>query len=138
LDYLGFGLAPPTPSWGQLLAEASEYHIRAPWLGVSVISALIIILTMVTFIGEAIRETFDPKMYTTLNSGGVMRVGLRYFKLFYIIVILFLIAFISCSKDSDEIIANDDENINSGLFCSSCYRKSEVGFKRKRTCYSIT
>lgn len=65
LDYLGFGLAPPTPSWGQLLAEASEYHIRAPWLGVSVISALIIILTMVTFIGEAIRETFDPKMYTT-------------------------------------------------------------------------
>jgi microcin C transport system substrate-binding protein len=46
-----------------------------------------------------------------MNSGGVMTVGLRYFKLFYIIVILFLIAFISCSKDSDEIIANDDENI---------------------------
>jgi len=65
LDYLGFGLAPPTPSWGQLLAEASEYHIKAPWIGVSVISALIFILTMVTFIGEAIRESFDPKMYTT-------------------------------------------------------------------------
>ena len=40
-----------------------------------------------------------------------MRAGLRYFKLLYIIAILFLIAFISCSKDSDEIIANDDENI---------------------------
>lgn len=65
LDYLGFGLAPPTPSWGQLLAEASEYHIKAPWIGISVISSLIIILTMVTFIGEAIRESFDPKMYTT-------------------------------------------------------------------------
>lgn len=65
LDYLGFGLAPPTPSWGQLLAEASEYHIKAPWIGASVISALILILTMVTFIGEAIRESFDPKMYTT-------------------------------------------------------------------------
>ncbi len=68
LDYLGFGLAPPTPSWGQLLAEASEYHIKAPWLGASVISALIIILTMVTFIGEAIRESFDPKMYTTYEQ----------------------------------------------------------------------
>lgn len=65
LDYLGFGLAPPTPSWGQLLAEASEYHIKAPWIGISVISAMILILTMVTFIGEAIRESFDPKMYTT-------------------------------------------------------------------------
>lgn len=65
LDYLGFGLAPPTPSWGQLLSEASELNIDAPWIGISVISAMILILTMVTFIGEAIRESFDPKMYTT-------------------------------------------------------------------------
>ncbi|HPJ36502.1 MAG TPA: ABC transporter permease subunit [Spirochaetota bacterium] len=65
LDYLGFGLAPPTPSWGQLLAEASEFHINAPWIGISVITALILVLTMVTFIGEAIRESFDPKMYST-------------------------------------------------------------------------
>jgi len=65
LDYLGFGMPAPTPSWGQLLAEASEYNITAPWIGISVISALIIILTMVTFIGEAIRESFDPKIYST-------------------------------------------------------------------------
>ncbi len=65
LDYLGFGMPAPTPSWGQLLAEASEYNITAPWIGISVISALIIVLTMVTFIGEAIRETFDPKLYST-------------------------------------------------------------------------
>ncbi|MFC1669208.1 ABC transporter permease [Spirochaetota bacterium] len=64
LDYLGFGLRPPTPSWGQLLSEASQFTIKAPWIGISIISALIIVLTMVTFIGEAIREAFDPKMHT--------------------------------------------------------------------------
>ncbi len=65
LDYLGFGLPPPTPSWGQLLNEASEFTVSAWWIGVSIISALILVLTMVTFIGEAVREAFDPKMHTT-------------------------------------------------------------------------
>jgi microcin C transport system permease protein len=65
LDYLGFGLPAPTPSWGQLLNEASEFTTSAWWIGVSIISALILVLTMVTFIGEAIREAFDPKMHTT-------------------------------------------------------------------------
>ncbi len=64
LDYLGFGLPPPTPSWGQLLGEASEFTIDAPWIGASVITALVLVLTMVTFIGEAIREAYDPKMHT--------------------------------------------------------------------------
>ena len=65
LDYLGFGLPAPTPSWGELLAEASEYNINAPWIGISVIASMIAILMMVTFIGEAVRESFDPKLYTT-------------------------------------------------------------------------
>ncbi|PKL18979.1 MAG: peptide ABC transporter permease [Spirochaetae bacterium HGW-Spirochaetae-5] len=65
LDFLGFGLAPPTPSWGQLLSEASEFNIKAPWIGASVITSMIAVLTMVTFIGEAVRESFDPKMFTT-------------------------------------------------------------------------
>lgn len=65
LDYLGFGLPPPTPSWGQLLSEGAEYTIDAIWIGASVITALVAVLVMVTFIGEAIREAFDPKMHTT-------------------------------------------------------------------------
>jgi len=65
LDYLGFGLPPPTPSWGQLLSEAAEYTINAVWIGASVITALVAVLVMVTFIGEAIREAFDPKMHMT-------------------------------------------------------------------------
>jgi len=65
LDYLGFGLPPPTPSWGQLLSEGAEYTIDAIWIGASVITALVAVLVMVTFIGEAVREASDPKMHTT-------------------------------------------------------------------------
>lgn len=63
LDYLGFGLPPPTPSWGELLQQAWT-NFSAWWLGASVISAMVITLVIVTFIGEAIREAFDPKMHT--------------------------------------------------------------------------
>jgi len=65
LDYLGFGLRPPTPSWGHILSEGYEHFSTAPWIGTSAIVALVVVLTMVTFIGEAVRESFDPKMFTT-------------------------------------------------------------------------
>ncbi len=63
LDYLGFGLPPPTPSWGELLQQAWA-NFSAWWLGFSVISAMVFTLVAVTFVGEAIREAFDPKMHT--------------------------------------------------------------------------
>ncbi len=65
LDYLGFGLLPPTPSWGELLSQGLDRMDDASWIVISVVSAMTIVLTMVTFIGEAIREAFDPKKYTT-------------------------------------------------------------------------
>ena len=64
LDYLGFGLPPPTPSWGELLQQGWA-NLDAWWIGGSVILAMIITLMAVTFVGEAIREAFDPKMHTT-------------------------------------------------------------------------
>jgi len=64
LDYLGFGLPPPTPSWGELLQQGTD-RMDAPWILISVVTAMIVILTMVTFSGEAIREAFDPKKHTT-------------------------------------------------------------------------
>ena len=64
LDYLGFGLPPPTPSWGELLQQGWT-NLDAWWIGGSVVLAMIITLMAVTFIGEAIREAFDPKMHTT-------------------------------------------------------------------------
>ena len=64
LDYLGFGLPAPTPSWGELLQQGWA-NLDAWWIGGSVVLAMIITLMAVTFVGEAIREAFDPKMHTT-------------------------------------------------------------------------
>ena len=63
LDYLGFGLPPPTPSWGELLAQGTA-NLQYPWIVTSVVVAMTAILLMVAFVGEAIREAFDPKQFT--------------------------------------------------------------------------
>jgi microcin C transport system permease protein len=63
LDYLGFGLPPPTPSWGDLLSQGTN-NLDYPWIVTSVIGAMIVVLLMVTYIGEAIREAVDPKRFT--------------------------------------------------------------------------
>jgi len=63
LDFIGYGLPPPTPSWGELLRQGTS-NLNAPWIVASAFGALIIVLVLVTFIGEAIREAFDPKKFT--------------------------------------------------------------------------
>ena len=63
LDYLGFGLPAPTPSWGELLNQGME-NLDAIWIVASVTVAMVFVLMMVTFIGEAVREAFDPKKFT--------------------------------------------------------------------------
>ncbi len=64
LDYLGFGLPAPTPSWGELLSQGWQ-NMEAWWIVSSVVAALVITLMTVTFVGEGIREAFDPKLHTT-------------------------------------------------------------------------
>lgn len=64
LDFLGFGVPPPTPSWGELLKRGLD-NLNAPWIVTSAFGGLVIVLILVTFIGEAIREAFDPKKFTT-------------------------------------------------------------------------
>jgi len=63
LDYLGFGLPPPTPSWGELLSQGWT-NMGAWWISASVVTALIVTLMLVTFTGEGIREALDPKLHT--------------------------------------------------------------------------
>ncbi|MGF1738885.1 ABC transporter permease subunit [Photobacterium satsumensis] len=63
LDYLGLGLMPPTPSWGELLQQGKS-NLDSPWIVASVVSSIVLVLVMVTFIGEAIRAAFDPKKFT--------------------------------------------------------------------------
>ena len=64
LDYLGFGLPPPTPSLGELLKQGTDNLTTAPWIVSSSFVALVLLLTLVAFVGEAIREAFDPKKFT--------------------------------------------------------------------------
>lgn len=64
LDYLAFGLPPPTPSWGDLLHEGLG-QLNAPWIVLSAFVAITLVLLLVAFVGEAIRDAFDPKKHTT-------------------------------------------------------------------------
>lgn len=61
LDYLGFGLPPPTPSWGELMQQAYQNFTTSWWLIVYSGLAICITLTVLNFIGEGIRDAFDPR-----------------------------------------------------------------------------
>lgn len=60
LDFLGFGLPPGSPSLGELVAQGKT-NLHAPWLGVTAFMTLSIMLTLLIFIGEAVRDAFDPR-----------------------------------------------------------------------------
>jgi len=61
LDYLGFGLPAPTPSWGELLNQAQQNFSVAWWLAVYPSLALFFSLVVLNLIGEGVREAFDPR-----------------------------------------------------------------------------
>ena len=66
LDFLGFGLPAPTPSWGELIGQGTEYLTKW-WLVFFPLAAMFITLLLIVFIGEAVREAFDPKEYSRLR-----------------------------------------------------------------------
>ncbi|MBS1959709.1 MAG: ABC transporter permease subunit [Bdellovibrionales bacterium] len=61
LDYLGFGLSPPTPSLGELLQQGRTYIQNAVWLLITPTVALSWMLISINLIGESLREAFDPR-----------------------------------------------------------------------------
>ena len=60
LDFLGLGLPPGSASLGELLAQGKN-NLQAPWLGIAAFMSLAVMLTLLTFIGEAVRDAFDPR-----------------------------------------------------------------------------
>jgi microcin C transport system permease protein len=60
LDFLGFGLPPGSPSLGELLAQGKA-NLQAPWLGLTAFFVLAVMLSLLIFIGEAVRDAFDPR-----------------------------------------------------------------------------
>jgi len=60
LDFLGFGLPPGSASLGELLAQGKN-NLQAPWLGLTAFFVIAIMLSLLIFIGEAVRDAFDPR-----------------------------------------------------------------------------
>ncbi len=64
LDYLGFGLRAPTPSWGELLSMGIAQYEAAPWILASIVTAMTFVLVTIAFVGEGLRDAFDPRKHT--------------------------------------------------------------------------
>ena len=60
LDFLGFGLPPGSPSLGELLNQGRN-NLQAPWLGLTGFAVVALMLSLLTFTGEAVRDAFDPR-----------------------------------------------------------------------------
>ncbi|HRE20725.1 MAG TPA: ABC transporter permease, partial [Rhabdaerophilum sp.] len=60
LDFLGFGLPPGSPSLGELLQQGKA-NLQAPWLGISGFMVIAMMLSLLIFVGEAVRDAFDPR-----------------------------------------------------------------------------
>jgi microcin C transport system permease protein len=60
LDFLGFGLPPGSPSLGELLAQGKS-NLQAPWLGLTGFFVIAVMLSLLIFVGEAVRDAFDPR-----------------------------------------------------------------------------
>ena len=60
LDFLGFGLPPGSPSLGELLKQGKD-NLQAPWLGVTAFVVIAVMLSLLVFVGEAVRDALDPR-----------------------------------------------------------------------------
>lgn len=60
LSFLGFGIQPPTPSWGNLLSNAQENFTRYPWLAIFPGFMIFLAIISVNYIGDGLRDAFDP------------------------------------------------------------------------------
>ncbi len=64
LDFLGFGLPPGSPSLGELLAQGKD-NLQAPWLGLTAFFVIAVMLSLLIFVGEAVRDALDPRKTMT-------------------------------------------------------------------------
>jgi len=62
ISFLGFGIQPPTPSWGNMLDSAQSYLTSAPWLAIIPGAAITLAVTSFNFIGDGLRDALDPRM----------------------------------------------------------------------------
>ena len=68
LDFLGFGLPPDSASLGRLLRQGNA---NAPWLGLTAVGTLACLLVLLIFIGEGVRDAFNPRKTTQFSTGNM-------------------------------------------------------------------
>ena len=62
LSFLGFGVRPPTPTWGNMLSDVNDYFLLHPWLAFYPGLALLITVVSINFMGDALRDALDPRL----------------------------------------------------------------------------
>ena len=62
ISFLGYGIQPPTPSWGNMLNNAQSYLTSAPWLAIIPGAAITLAVTSFNFVGDGLRDALDPRM----------------------------------------------------------------------------
>lgn len=63
LSFLGYGVKPPDPTWGQMLGQSARpYMVRAPWLAIAPGLALATVVFSINMLGDALRDTLDPRL----------------------------------------------------------------------------
>jgi len=62
ISFLGYGIQPPTPSWGNMLENAQSYLTSAPWLAILPGAAITLAVTSFNFVGDGLRDALDPRM----------------------------------------------------------------------------
>lgn len=66
LSFLGLGVQPPTPSWGNLIASGRDTLVNAPWVATVPGIALVLVVVAATLLGDAVRDRFDPALASRL------------------------------------------------------------------------
>jgi peptide/nickel transport system permease protein len=62
LSFLGLGIQPPTPTWGNMLNQAQQFALSAPLLAVAPGLAIMLVVIAINFVGDGIRHAFDPRV----------------------------------------------------------------------------
>jgi peptide/nickel transport system permease protein len=62
ISFLGYGIQPPVPSWGNMLNNAQEYLVSAPWLAILPGAAITLAVTGFNFLGDGLRDALDPRL----------------------------------------------------------------------------
>ena len=69
LSFLGLGVQPPTPSWGNLIASGRDTLVNAPWVATAPGVALVLVVVAATLLGDALRDRLDPGSSRTVDAG---------------------------------------------------------------------